>query len=102
MLGDGCGLVADSVLLSKIAMWAQGSGQIRQKYGVFLPQHPWEDLEGIPSLGTDIKLGSMQRAALNVVAGKLKIKSPASQLLRSSRMGYCVHMHGNGRNTKKM
>jgi hypothetical protein len=33
-------------------MWAQGSGEI---HGVFLPPHPWEDLEGIPSLGTGIK-----------------------------------------------
>jgi hypothetical protein len=78
VLGDGCGLAPDIVLLSKIAMWAQGSGEIGQKYGLFLPPHPWEDLEGISSLGTDIKLGSMQKAALNAVAGKLKIKSPAS------------------------
>ena len=79
-----------------------GRNSTKIRDGVFLPPHPWEDLEGIPSLGTDIKLGSMQGAALNAVAGKLKIKSPASQLLRSSRMGYCVHMQGNGRNTKKM
>ena len=52
-------------------MWAQGSGEI---HGVFLPPHPWEDLEGIPSLGTAIKLEGMDRASLNVAAEKLQIK----------------------------
>jgi hypothetical protein len=30
VLGDGCGLAPDTVMLSKIAMWAQGSGETRQ------------------------------------------------------------------------
>ena len=54
---------------------------------MFLPPHPWEDLEGIPSHGTGIKLEGMERAALNAVAGKLKIKSPASQPLKELEDG---------------
>ena len=50
ILGDDCGLARETVLLSTIAVWAQESDDIRQQYGVFLPPHPWADLEGIPSL----------------------------------------------------